>query len=65
MRPISGKELCRRLNQAGWALKRVEGSHHIFAKSGERKVIAVPVHGNQTIKPGLALRIAKDAGITW
>ena len=65
MRPITGKDLCRRLNEAGWALKRVKGSHHIFAKSGERKIIAVPVHGNQTIKPGLALRIAKDAEISW
>jgi predicted RNA binding protein YcfA (HicA-like mRNA interferase family) len=47
------------------ALKRVKGSHHIFAKPGERKIIAVPVHGNQTIKPGLPLRIAKDAAISW
>ena len=65
MRPITGKELCRRLNEAGWSLRRVNGSHHIFGKLGERKIIAVPVHGNQTIKPGLALRIARDAGITW
>ena len=65
MKPITGKELCRLLNEAGWTLKRVKGSHHIFGKPGERKAIAVPVHGNQTIKPGLALRIAKDAGISW
>ena len=64
MRPITGKELCRLLNEAGWTLKRIKGSHHIFGKPGERKIIAVPVHGNQTIKPGLALRIAKDAGIS-
>jgi hypothetical protein len=25
MRPITGKELCRRLNDAGWALKRIKG----------------------------------------
>jgi len=65
MKPIAGKELCRRLGEAGWKLKRVKGSHYIFAKPGERKIIAVPVHGSQTIKPGLALRIAKDAGISW
>ncbi len=65
MRPITGKELCRLLREADWALKRINGSHHIFGKSGERKIIVVPVHGNQTIKPGLALRIAKDAGISW
>jgi predicted RNA binding protein YcfA (HicA-like mRNA interferase family) len=46
-------------------LKRIKGSHHIFGKPGERKIIVVPVHRNQTIKPGLALRISKDAGISW
>lgn len=65
MRPISGRELCRLLNAAGWILKRVKGSHHIFGKPGERKIISVPVHGGQDIKPGLANRIAKDAGISW
>ncbi|HEY5233492.1 MAG TPA: type II toxin-antitoxin system HicA family toxin [Verrucomicrobiae bacterium] len=35
----------------------------MFGKTGEWKIIAVPVHGNQDIKPGLASRIAKDAGI--
>ncbi len=65
MTPITGKELCRLLNEAGWTLKRITGSHHIFGKPGERKILAVPVHGNKTIKPGLALRIAKDAGISW
>jgi len=37
----------------------------LFGKQGERKIVAVPVHGSQTIKPGLALRIAKDAGLSW
>jgi predicted RNA binding protein YcfA (HicA-like mRNA interferase family) len=53
------------LTEAGWTLKRIKGSHHIFGKTGEWKIIAVPVHGNQNIKPGLANRIAKDAGIFW
>jgi predicted RNA binding protein YcfA (HicA-like mRNA interferase family) len=59
------EELLANLTEAGWALKRIKGSHHIFGKSGERKIIAVPVDGNQTIHPGLALRIAKGAGISW
>lgn len=65
MRPITGRELCRKLNEAGWSLKRIHGSHHIFSKPGEWKIISVPVHGNQTIKPGLANRIAKDANLSW
>jgi predicted RNA binding protein YcfA (HicA-like mRNA interferase family) len=65
MRPITGKELCRRLNEAGWSLKRIHGSHHIFSKPGEWKIMSVPVHGNQNIKPGLANRIARDVNISW
>jgi predicted RNA binding protein YcfA (HicA-like mRNA interferase family) len=42
-----------------------QGSHHIFGKPGERKISTVSAHGSQIIKPGLAARIAKDAGIAW
>jgi len=65
MKPITGKEMCRLLQQNGWALKRIRGSHHIFGKSGEIKIITVPVHGNQNLKPGLANRISKDTNIVW
>ena len=65
MRPITGRELCQILKDTGWSLKRIKGSHHIFGKAGEWKIITVPVHGNQMIKPGLANRIARDAGISW
>ena len=65
MKPISGKKLCRLLEQAGWSLQRVRGSHHIFSKEGERKIIVVPVHGNKKVGAGLATRIAKDAHLNW
>ena len=65
MKPITGKEMCRLLQQHGWTLKRIRGSHHIFGKAGEIKIITVPVHGNQNLKPGLATRISKDTNIVW
>ena len=65
MRPISGREICRLLAEAGWTLKRIKGSHHIFGKSGERKIITVPIHGNKDLKPGLASAIARDANLNW
>jgi predicted RNA binding protein YcfA (HicA-like mRNA interferase family) len=55
--------MCRLIETQGWVLQRVKGSHHIYSKSGERKIISIPVHGNQDLKPGLANRIARDAGI--
>jgi predicted RNA binding protein YcfA (HicA-like mRNA interferase family) len=29
----------------------------------ERKIIVIPVHANRELKPGLARRILRDAGI--
>ena len=65
MKPITGAELCRLLELNGWRLQRIAGSHHIYAKSGERKVLSIPVHGNRNLKPGLASRLARDANLKW
>ena len=64
MKAITGLEMCRLVEANGWSLRRVNGSHHIYSKEGERKVISIPVHGNKNLKPGLALRIARDAGLS-
>ena len=42
MKPITGPELCRKLERPGWTLKRVRGGHHIYAKTGEKKILSVP-----------------------
>lgn len=55
--------MCRLVEANGWRLRRVHGSHHIYSKPGERKILSIPVHGNRALKSGLARRIARDAGI--
>ncbi|MGD0015956.1 MAG: type II toxin-antitoxin system HicA family toxin [Verrucomicrobiia bacterium] len=59
----SGKEVCRLLEQHSWQLKHIKGSHHIYGKPGERALIVVPVHGNQSLKSGLQRAILKLAGM--
>jgi predicted RNA binding protein YcfA (HicA-like mRNA interferase family) len=54
--------MCRLIEAEGWVLQRVKGSDHIYSKPGERKIISIPVHGNRDLKPGMAKRIARDAG---
>ena len=34
MKSVSGKEFAKVLERNGWALLRVQGSHHIYGKSG-------------------------------
>ena len=63
MKSLSGKEFCRLLEQKGWQLLRVHGSHHIYGKPGSVVRISVPVHGNQPLKLGLMRHLLKLAGI--
>ena len=63
MKAISGKRLCRILESQRWELKRITGSHHIYAKAGSADRISVPLHGNTPLKIGLQKHLMKVAGI--
>lgn len=63
MKNITGKRLCKILEDNGWVLSRISGSHHVFVKEGYDARIVVPVHGNKTIKTGLLKAILKAAGL--
>ena len=63
MKAVSGKRLCHLLESNGWTLKRINGSHHIYTKSGNTVRISVPVHGNAPLKIGLQRHLMKIARI--
>jgi predicted RNA binding protein YcfA (HicA-like mRNA interferase family) len=63
MKHVSGKRMCRILEQHGWHLDRINGSHHIYVHPDGRRV-SVPVHGNSDLKPGTQRRIMRDARLT-
>jgi predicted RNA binding protein YcfA (HicA-like mRNA interferase family) len=63
VKAVSGKQLCRLLEDRGWVLRRVAGSHHIDSKIGTPARISVPVHGNTPLKIGLQRHLMKLAGI--
>ena len=52
MKSISGKKLCKIVEQQGWLLKRVSGSHHIYQKPDSQQILSIPVHRNQDLKLG-------------
>ena len=64
MKSISGKEFAKTLERHGWSLLRVQGSHHIYGKTGSEVRLSVPVHGNQTLKTGLLRHLMKAAGLS-
>ena len=63
MKAISGKRLCRLLEERGWILKRIASSHYIYAKAGNPARVSVPVHGHTTLKIGLQRHLMTLADI--
>ena len=63
MKAVSAKRFCRLLETKGWQLERINGSHHIYAKTGTTVRISVPVHGNKPLKIGLLKHLMKVAEV--
>ena len=59
MKSVSGKTLCKIVERKGWILKKVTGSHHIYEKLSDNKIISIPVHRNQDLKLGTLKSIIK------
>jgi predicted RNA binding protein YcfA (HicA-like mRNA interferase family) len=64
MKSLSGKDLAKLLEQRGWVLSRIHGSHHIYVKHASEVRLSVPVHANQSLKAGLLRHLLKMAGIS-
>jgi predicted RNA binding protein YcfA (HicA-like mRNA interferase family) len=64
MKSISGKAFAKILEQHGWQLLRVHGSHHIYGKTGSIVRLSVPIHGSTPLKVGLFRHLLKMAGIS-
>jgi len=58
---VTAKEIVKILKANGWGLDRINGSHHIYVKAGNRP-IPVPFHHNVDL--GMkGKQILKEAGI--
>ena len=64
MKPVSGKRMCSRLEERGWVLDRINGSHHVYRHAATGRSVTVPVHANTDLKPGTQRNIMRAAGMT-
>jgi predicted RNA binding protein YcfA (HicA-like mRNA interferase family) len=64
MKSVSGRDFARIIERRGWILLRVNGSHHIYGKSGSVVRRSIPIHGNKPLKTGLLRHLAKLADIS-
>lgn len=49
------------LQDAGWVVDRINGSHHVLKRDGQ--TLVVPVHGKRDLPPGTLSAILKKAGL--
>lgn len=64
MKSVSGKALCKIVERHGWELKRITGSHHIYAKVGVSVILSIPVHSKRDLPIGTLKSLLKDASLT-
>jgi predicted RNA binding protein YcfA (HicA-like mRNA interferase family) len=64
MKSISGRDFARMVERRGWTLLRINGSHHIYGKTGSTVRLSIPIHGHQALKRGLLRHLAKLADIS-
>jgi len=62
--PLSPQKVIAILEKKGFVLKKVTGSHYIFAHNETKRRVTVPFHSSQDIAKGTLLQILKDAGIS-
>lgn len=62
---LSGRDVVRALERAGFVLIRVSGSHHILYRQDDKtRRTVVPVHGRAALKQGTLRGILRQAKLT-
>ncbi len=60
---VTGSELIKALSKVEFSVVRIKGSHHRLEHPDGRKT-TVPVHGKETLGPGILLKILRDLDLT-
>jgi predicted RNA binding protein YcfA (HicA-like mRNA interferase family) len=60
---LTGGRLIKALEQIGFEVIRIKGSHH-FLRHDDGRCTVVPVHGNESIGKGLLAQILRDCDLT-
>ena len=59
----TGKQIIKALVRCGFAVVRTHGSHH-FLRHPDGRTTTVPVHGKETLGPGLLGKILRDTELS-
>ena len=60
---LTGADMLRALQRAGFVVVRIRGSHH-FVRHPDGRATVVAVHAGENVGPGLLAKMLRDAGVT-
>jgi predicted RNA binding protein YcfA (HicA-like mRNA interferase family) len=63
VKSLTGREFARLVEGKGWSLLRIQGSHHVYGKTGNPARLSVTIHGSKPLKTGLQRHLLKLASI--
>lgn len=58
---MNGKQVIKKLEQNGWKVLRILGSHYRLGKDSKRTT--VPLHGSKDLGKGLVSAIERQTGV--
>ena len=58
---LTGKELVKEAQKAGWEIDRIASSHYIMVK--DDKTVSIPVHSGKALGAGLLYKLLKQLGL--
>ena len=61
---VTGRELARAAERAGFRLRRQKGSHALFYRQTDKARLVIPMHAGKSIKPKTLAGIVEDMGLT-
>jgi len=64
LRTVSGREVCRILNEHGFAEVRRRGSHVVMQQRTEDSTVTVPVPIHDELKTGTLRSIIRQSGLS-
>lgn len=60
---LTGRQMIAALQDAGFSVIRVKGSHH-FLRHRDGRCTVVPVHAGETLGPGITNKILSDCELS-
>lgn len=61
---LKAKELAKIAERSGFVFDRGKGSHRIYIRFSDRKVISIPFHTTKDLGRGLTAAVIKQIGLT-